>query len=72
MRFGFSRGRVVDAAPVDGTTNTHSGNFFRSRTYGSYPDALNSRPTFGQWLKGVWIDILTMAALGAIGLGVSV
>jgi hypothetical protein len=40
------------------------------RSYGSYPDALNSRPTFGQWFKGVWIDILTMAALGAIGLGV--
>ncbi|KIV82301.1 hypothetical protein PV11_04422 [Exophiala sideris] len=30
----------------------------------------NRRPTFGQWLKFHWIDILTMAAMGAIGLGV--
>jgi len=29
-----------------------------------------TRPTFGQWLRGYWIDILTMAAMGAIGLGV--
>jgi diacylglycerol diphosphate phosphatase / phosphatidate phosphatase len=28
------------------------------------------RPTFGQWLKGTWVDILTMAIMGAIGLGV--
>jgi hypothetical protein len=41
------------------------------RHHGTYPDTLNSRPTFGQWIKGTWIDILTMVALGAIGLGVS-
>jgi len=29
-----------------------------------------TRPTFGQWLKAMWLDILTMAAMGAIGLGV--
>ncbi|KAI9890265.1 MAG: WD40 repeat-like protein [Vezdaea aestivalis] len=29
-----------------------------------------SRPTFGQWIKGTWLDVLTMIALGAIGLGV--
>ncbi|GAA5822717.1 hypothetical protein JCM11251_004354 [Rhodosporidiobolus azoricus] len=28
------------------------------------------RPTFGEWIKLYWVDILTMAALGAIGLGV--
>ncbi|KAK8032565.1 hypothetical protein PG990_002299 [Apiospora arundinis] len=28
------------------------------------------RPTFGQWLKHTWLDILTMAAMGALGLGV--
>jgi len=32
--------------------------------------SMSSRPTFGQWLKHTWIDILTMAAMGAIGLGV--
>jgi len=31
---------------------------------------LNTRPTFGAWLRGTWLDILTMAAMGAIGLGV--
>lgn len=29
-----------------------------------------TKPTFGQWLKVTWLDILTMAALGAVGLGV--
>ncbi|KAK0708834.1 phosphatidic acid phosphatase type 2/haloperoxidase [Apiosordaria backusii] len=30
----------------------------------------SSRPSFGQWFKATWLDILTMAALGAVGLGV--
>ncbi|KIW31010.1 uncharacterized protein PV07_02695 [Cladophialophora immunda] len=30
----------------------------------------NRRPSFGQWLKFTWLDLLTMAAMGAIGLGV--
>lgn len=32
---------------------------------------MKTRPTFGQWLKFTWQDILTMAVMGAIGLGVS-
>jgi len=28
------------------------------------------KPTFGQWLKVSWLDILTMAAMGLVGLGV--
>lgn len=28
------------------------------------------RPGFGLWLKHTWLDILTMAILGAVGLGV--
>lgn len=31
---------------------------------------MNERPTFGEWLRTIWLDILTMAALGAVGLGV--
>jgi diacylglycerol diphosphate phosphatase / phosphatidate phosphatase len=31
---------------------------------------LNRRPSFGQWLKMTWLDLLTMAAMGAVGLGV--
>lgn len=33
--------------------------------------SMSTRPTFGQWLKYTWLDIVTMAAMGAIGLGVS-
>ncbi|CAD6444516.1 2f5a4c19-cbae-4962-b20a-14172f85d918 [Sclerotinia trifoliorum] len=31
---------------------------------------MSKRPSFGQWLKVTWLDILTMAAMGAVGLGV--
>ncbi|EPS43780.1 hypothetical protein H072_2216 [Dactylellina haptotyla CBS 200.50] len=31
---------------------------------------VNRRPTIGGWFKTIWLDILTMAAMGAIGLGV--
>jgi len=30
----------------------------------------NTRPTFGEWLRGTWFDIVWMAAMGAVGLGV--
>jgi len=30
----------------------------------------NSRPTLGQWIKATALDIVTMAVMGAIGLGV--
>lgn len=29
------------------------------------------RPSFGQWLKAAWPDLLTMIVVGAVGLGVS-
>lgn len=31
---------------------------------------VNTRPTFGEWVKYTWLDIVTMACLGAVGLGV--
>lgn len=31
---------------------------------------MNTRPSFGQWLKVTWLDLFTMAAMGMIGLGV--
>ncbi|KAK4208125.1 phosphatidic acid phosphatase type 2/haloperoxidase [Rhypophila decipiens] len=37
-------------------------------THNAY--SMSIRPTFGQWLKVTWLDILTMAVLGAVGLGV--
>ncbi|RAL65952.1 hypothetical protein DID88_005613 [Monilinia fructigena] len=32
--------------------------------------SMSKRPSFGQWLKVTWLDIVTMAAMGAVGLGV--
>lgn len=34
------------------------------------PYSMSTRPSFGQWLKYTWLDIVTMAAMGAVGLGV--
>ncbi|KAH7308605.1 phosphatidic acid phosphatase type 2/haloperoxidase [Stachybotrys elegans] len=31
---------------------------------------MGKRPTFGQWLKHTWLDLITMVVMGAIGLGV--
>ena len=71
----FGRKRGVDAAPPangNSAPTTSRGGFMSRFGHSSYGhDSLNSRPTFGQWFKGIWLDILTMAALGAIGLGVS-
>ncbi|EHY56744.1 hypothetical protein HRR83_002176 [Exophiala dermatitidis] len=47
----------------NGTTTKHEGFDINSGYF-------NRRPTFGQWLKFTWLDILTMAAMGAVGLGV--
>jgi diacylglycerol diphosphate phosphatase/phosphatidate phosphatase len=30
-----------------------------------------TRPSFGQWLKVTWLDLVTMVIMGIIGLGVS-
>jgi hypothetical protein len=63
------------AAPADTTTatGTHreksSGIFAHKNDHGG-ARVWNSRPTFGQWIKATALDIVTMAALGAVGLGV--
>jgi diacylglycerol diphosphate phosphatase / phosphatidate phosphatase len=47
------------------------GGHHHSRTTAPHSaDAWNRRPTFGQWLKGTWLDLLTMVAMGVVGLGV--
>lgn len=77
-------GTTGTTAPVVGNGAHHStgngvhhekgprmgGGMFKGRNHGTYPEALNSRPTFGQWVKGTWLDIVTMVILGAIGLGI--
>jgi membrane-associated phospholipid phosphatase len=57
------------SAPVDANTQHATGTQEKHHGHnGTKPH--NSRPTFGQWIKATWLDILTMAAMGAIGLGV--
>ncbi|KAF2115710.1 phosphatidic acid phosphatase type 2/haloperoxidase [Lophiotrema nucula] len=66
-------------APVDAHTTTATGTherkpgMFSKRNHGHNAGgatAWNSRPTFGQWIKATALDIVTMAVMGAIGLGV--
>lgn len=61
--------------PAQGTTApTSRGGMFGGRSHGNKRVAesysMSKRPSFGQWLKYTWLDILTMAIMGAIGLGV--
>ncbi|KAK4134945.1 putative lipid phosphate phosphatase 1 [Trichocladium antarcticum] len=63
----FNRGQQ-DAAPLPVAENHGRGR--RHHHHSAEPYTMSSRPTFGQWVKGTWLDILTMAVLGAIGLGV--
>jgi diacylglycerol diphosphate phosphatase / phosphatidate phosphatase len=70
------------AAPADANTTTATGTrepkqgiFSRRRgpathTHHDGNRAFNSRPTFGQWIKATGLDIVSMAVMGAIGLGV--
>lgn len=60
-------------APTRSTTREKilraSGGFMgvlRGRQHGSYPETMNSRPTFGQWLQQSWIDLVTMIILAVI------
>ncbi|KAJ1323598.1 diacylglycerol diphosphate phosphatase [Microdochium nivale] len=59
---------------VDGHASHHDKTSHSSRHHHDKHQAklysMARRPTFGQWLKHTWLDILTMACMGAIGLGV--
>ncbi|KAK4184671.1 phosphatidic acid phosphatase type 2/haloperoxidase [Podospora australis] len=64
----FPRRKPVATGPATTTGNGHGiGNSHHNKHAGAYPQR---RPTFGQWLKATWLDLVTMACLGAIGLGV--
>jgi len=65
------------AAPVDANTTAATGPTHHEKrhhkapaTHGNEGRAWNTKPTFGQWIKATWLDIITMAAMGAVGLGV--
>lgn len=61
---GFFNRRPCDA-PAPATNGHHHA----ARHYNE-PYSMGTRPPFGQWLRHTWLDILTMAAMGAVGLGV--
>lgn len=77
VTMGFFNRRT---APADTTTTTATGThekkpgiFSRRNEHATThhgTGAWNSRPTFGQWIKATALDIVTMAAMGAVGLGV--
>jgi diacylglycerol diphosphate phosphatase/phosphatidate phosphatase len=64
---------AADTTTATGTHHEKKGGMFgrkepRMTSHGS--PSWNSRPTFGQWIKATALDIVTMAVMGAIGLGV--
>lgn len=69
------------AAPVDANTATATGAPVHTEKKGIFgrkheahmingSPAWNTKPTFGQWIKATALDIVSMAVMGAIGLGV--
>ncbi|KAF1948049.1 PAP2-domain-containing protein [Clathrospora elynae] len=60
------------ATGTNGTYEKRGGMFGRKepRAMPTGTASYNSRPSFGQWIKATWLDIVTMAIMGAIGLGV--
>lgn len=78
---GFFNRRTAAADPNTATaTGTHhekKQGIFSKRSHGAGAGvhhngapAWNTRPTFGQWFKATILDIVTLACMGAIGLGV--
>ncbi|EKG12839.1 Phosphatidic acid phosphatase type 2/haloperoxidase [Macrophomina phaseolina MS6] len=73
---GFFNRRPTTAQTADNGTASTAAAAPNSHAHHSKKHAwstdgsLNRRPPFGQWLKVTWPDILTMACMGAIGLGV--
>ncbi|KAI3316956.1 phosphatidic acid phosphatase type 2/haloperoxidase [Xylariaceae sp. AK1471] len=53
----------------EGPTNGHANDATRSRHVGN-TYSMATRPSFGQWLKVTWLDILTFVIMGVIGLGI--
>ena len=53
-----------------GVTNGQHAQEKKPYSHSKDPTYFNRRPTFGQWLKVTWPDILTMVCMGAVGLGI--
>ncbi|KAI1813782.1 acid phosphatase/Vanadium-dependent haloperoxidase [Poronia punctata] len=50
--------------------NGHVANGHRSGPTAANTYTMSTRPSFGQWLKVTWLDILTFIIMGALGLGI--
>ncbi|WYZ38228.1 hypothetical protein EsH8_III_000142 [Colletotrichum jinshuiense] len=59
-----------EAAPAPGHTAGHHNGGVSKRRQPAEPYTMSRRPSFGQWLKGTLLDIITMICMGAIGLGI--
>lgn len=70
----FRKREPVEPTTGQATAPSRGGIFSRkhgNKTHGVHePYSMSTRPTFGQWLKRTVLDIVTMAVMGAIGLGV--
>jgi len=69
------RAHAEPAAAGTGTAATSRGGIFSRKhghkSHGAHEHySMSTRPTFGEWLKRTALDIVTMAIMGAIGLGV--
>ncbi|KAK5994087.1 Lipid phosphate phosphatase 1 [Cladobotryum mycophilum] len=53
-----------------GRQPAHNGPTTKHRGHHNEPYTMATRPTFGLWFRHTWLDILTMIAMGAVGLGV--
>lgn len=70
--FGRSRVDGAEAGPTTtGTRRSRRDRHANGHANDSMAYPMATRPSFGQWLKVTWGDILTMILLGALGLGVS-
>lgn len=66
----FNRQKHPDG-PATATTGHHKSTSAHNNGNQAYY-SMATRPSFGQWLKFTWLDIVTMICMGAIGLGVSI
>ncbi|KAK5945508.1 hypothetical protein PMZ80_002713 [Knufia obscura] len=69
-RSGTDPAHDTSAGPITTTEKHHKREKTSRPLFDMHSGNFNRRPSFGQWLKFHWLDILTMAAMGAVGLGV--
>ncbi|KAI1340788.1 acid phosphatase/Vanadium-dependent haloperoxidase [Xylariaceae sp. FL0016] len=55
--------------PGHGHTNAHASSR-HGHGHVRETHSMSKRPSFGQWLKCTWVDIVTMICMGALGLGI--